>query len=63
MTIKVSVKNEDTRDGAVVVVKSVSVATGESESAVPAKELNAGESTEAYVHSGQRIVVEEVRQP
>ena len=61
MTIKVSVKNEDSRETAIVAVSAISVATGEVDSSVPDKQLKGGESCEVYVHSGQKIVVEEIR--
>lgn len=65
MTIKVTVKNEDTRETAIIGVRQMGK-TGiqmepDSQNG-PRVELKGGESTEVYVHSHQYLVVDEISQ-
>jgi hypothetical protein len=65
MTIKVTVKNEDTRDTAVIGVRQMNSSNEPFRSDTqngPTKELKAGESAEVWVHSGQYLIVREVSQ-
>ena len=59
MTIRITVKNEDSRQGAIVIVKEQDM-TGKSISGANNVELRGGDSVDKYVHSGKRLVVEEV---
>ena len=59
MTIRIHVKNLDTRDGAIIVVKTRSTIGFVSNEV----KLNAGEETEAWIHSDQHVLVQEVSQP
>jgi hypothetical protein len=56
MTIKVVVKNDDTRENAIIAVDVVS--DGGSQSC---RELKGGESGEFYIHSGNTIVINEIQ--
>ena len=60
MTIRIMVKNEDSRDTAVVVVKSVNL-DGSEIAGMLDNELKGGESCDRYVHSTQQLVVKEIR--
>jgi hypothetical protein len=60
VTIQIGVKNLDSRENAIVAVK-VQTPGGEPVAGNPDTELKGGEGTEKYVHDGQRLVVEEVR--
>ena len=59
MTIQIGVINKDSRENAIVAVK-VQTPAGEPVSGNPDTELKGGESCDKYVHSGQRLVVEEI---
>lgn len=59
MTIHVSVFNKDTRETAVISVKQVSPENVEQKST----DLKGGEGTEVYVHSGCKLIIEEVEAP
>ena len=60
MTIAIKVINTDSRENAIVAVKTQSLA-GDAIVGVPDTNLRGGEETTKYVHSGQRLVVEEIR--
>jgi len=60
MTIRIGVKNLDNRADAIVAVKRQD-AKGQPISGAEDKKLKGGEETEEYVHAGQRLVVEEVK--
>jgi hypothetical protein len=60
VTIQIGVKNLDSRDGAIVVVKA-QTADGKPVEGSMDTDLRGGEETEKWVHVGQRLVVEEVR--
>lgn len=60
MTIRVTVKNEDTGDDRVISVQQVDAA-GVAIPGIPAKELKGGESAENHVHTTNQIVVKEIR--
>lgn len=58
MTIRIKIENLDTRDGAIVSAQEQSNAgTGS------LHELNSGESVELYVHSSQKVIIKEIKQP
>lgn len=59
MTIRVDVKNSDSRDTAIVAVQMLN--KDGSKQSTPAKELKGGESAECLVHDGQQILVTEIR--
>lgn len=61
MTIKVTVKNEDEREGHAIMVSVMgcSEPMQSDRPTQPLTELKAGESMEAYVHSRQYILVRE----
>lgn len=63
MTIAIKITNSDSRETAVVKVCEVNPNPGRSMIPFITKraELKGGESTELYVHSGQSLIVEEVR--
>jgi hypothetical protein len=63
MTISISVKNTDSRETAVVSVKTVNNGV---QSVMPivnrtGTELKGGEETTVYVYEGQSVLVEEVK--
>lgn len=60
MTIRIGVKNMDSRENAIVAVK-VQTPNGDPVPGNPDTELKGGEETDKYVHSGQRLVVEELK--
>lgn len=60
MTIAIKIANTDSRENAVVVVKHQSP-DGTPVAGTPDTELKGGEETAKYVHSGQRLVVEEIK--
>lgn len=60
MTIRVSVKNDDTRQEAKVLAFAADPETGLAIAGGKSVELHAGEACDIYVHSGQSIVVKEV---
>lgn len=60
MTIRVTVKNEDSRENAVIVVQTQNQ-DGAPQSGSPDKELKGGESADCWVHSGQQLLVKETR--
>jgi hypothetical protein len=60
VTIQIGVKNLDSREGAIVVVKA-QTADGKAVEGSMETTLRGGEEAETYVHAGQRLVVEEVR--
>lgn len=59
MTIRMKIKNEDSRETAIVAAWTES--TGDKPVQNTIVKLKGGEETELYVWSGQRIVVEEVQ--
>lgn len=59
MTIEVIVTNIDTRENAVIVVKTLNKEGAPS--GTPEVELSGGRSKRFLVHSGQNLVVEEVK--
>jgi hypothetical protein len=61
MTIKVTIKNEDYRENAVIKVVSIDPKTGFRIAGVE-RQLTAGESEEFYVYIGQSLEVGEVSQ-
>ena len=61
MTIKVTVKNDDPRETAVISVAECAVHGGMNPK-IRSVDLKGGESTEVWVHSGQRIDIREVSQ-
>ncbi len=60
MTIRVTVKNEDTGDKRVISVAQLN-ADGTANPGSPAKELKGGESCEYHLHDSNQVVVKEVR--
>ncbi len=60
MTIQIKVKNLDSRPEAIVTVK-VQDLDGKPNAGNPDTELKGGEEVDKYVHSTQRLVVEEVK--
>lgn len=62
MTIRVTIKNEDSRENAIVVVKTLNKGVKSLlPIANPGSELMGGESKELYVHDGQSVIIEEVK--
>ena len=61
MTIRVKVSNEDSRETAVIAVQ-LTDADGKPITTTELKGGAPGESLENYVHSGQSLLVKEVRQ-
>jgi hypothetical protein len=62
MTIAIKITNADSRETAVVAVKRQFVVDGQAtEDCEQLLELKGGEETTCHVHSGQRLVVEEVK--
>jgi hypothetical protein len=63
MTIKVIIKNDDTRDTAVISVTTMNIGAGEPDHrAGPPYSLAAGASADLWVHSHQYLIVREVAQ-
>ena len=60
MTIRVTIKNEDSRETAVIGVQTVDASTRMA-SPDTEKKLKGGESTDTYVHSGQDVYIREVQ--
>ena len=60
MTIQIGVINKDSRETAIVAVK-VQTPSGEPVPGNPDVELKGGQSIDKYVHSGQRLLVEEIQ--
>lgn len=60
MTIGIKITNTDSRQEAIVAVK-VQDENGEPVSGSPDTLLKGGEEVEKYVHSTQRLVVEEIK--
>jgi|JI10StandDraft_1071094.scaffolds.fasta_scaffold10096_11 hypothetical protein len=60
MTISICIRNTDTRREAIVAVK-IQTPAGEPIAGCPDTELKGGDEATKYVHSGQRLVVEEVK--
>lgn len=60
MTIKVSVKNDDSRENAIIEAVAVSAGTVRDNPGAP-KQLKGGESAEFHVHSGQDLRISEIR--
>lgn len=60
MTICIGIKNLDSRENAIVAVK-VQTPDGHPVAGSPDTELKGGEETDKYVHSGQKLVVEEIK--
>jgi len=60
MTIRVTIKNEDSRDKAIVSVSQLN-GDGTPQSGTVETQLKGGESCEKYVHSGQQLLVKEVQ--
>lgn len=62
MTIRIKIQNEDSRENAVVIVKTLG---RQQKSVLPSRsdgiELKGGESTELYVYDGQSLLVEELK--
>jgi hypothetical protein len=60
MTIRLTIKNEDSRENAIVQVYGLSADSG-----LPmgenAKLLKGGESTEVYIHSGKKYTITEIQ--
>lgn len=61
MTIRMLIKNEDTRNAAVVVVDSRNPETLEQVPGGQTNMLHGGEECHIYVHSGQSVLVREVK--
>ena len=61
MTIRVSIKNEDSRETAVVGVQQQGL-DGSIAGQPPEKALKGGESAELFVHDSQRVMVREIGQ-
>ena len=61
MTIKIRITNDDSRETAIVEVKTVNRGVQSLMPIVnrPGTKLKGGESTEVYVYDGQSLVVEE----
>lgn len=59
MTIQVSIKNEDSRETAVISVSVENEVTGNRGASTL---LKSGESTSMYVYKGNNLVIEEVSQ-
>lgn len=60
MTISIKIKNTDSRAEAIVTVKTQAPG-GEPTDWNPPIMLKGGEEVEKYVHSGQKLIVEEVK--
>ena len=60
MTIRLTIKNEDTRKNAVVEVMTVDV-NNDPLSGGTMIDLCGGDSTDVYVHSGQNVLITELR--
>lgn len=58
MTIRLTIKNEDTREKAIVAVVSKDAASG---LPIEYKQLHAGESTVVYVHPTKEISIKEIQ--
>ena len=59
MTIRLTIKNEDTRENAIVEVAGVCPASG-----LPMdheKQLRGGESCEVYIHAGKEFKIKEIK--
>ena len=60
MTIRLTIRNEDSRETAIVSVDSVSAESGLPMGDNP-KVLKGGESAEVYIHSGKKYVITEIQ--
>jgi len=60
MTISIKIKNTDSRENAIVAVLTQSPG-GEPTEWNPPIRLKGGEETEKCVHSGQKLIVEEIK--
>ena len=60
MTIAIKITNADTRETAIVAVK-VKSTDGREDHGTQDVQLKGGEETTKYVHSGQILVVEEIK--
>ena len=61
MTIAIKITNTDSRAEAIVAVKVQSTEFERASGGEDVTKLKGGEEVEKYVHSGQRLVVEEVK--
>lgn len=61
MTIRISIKNEDSGENRVILVRQLN-ADGSEIPGISGKKLKGGESTENYVHSTNQILVTEVNE-
>lgn len=57
MTIKLIVKNDDSRENAIVEVKRVLEHGG----IETVKKLKGGESTDVYIHEGVQVTIDEIQ--
>lgn len=62
MTIKVTVRNEDSRNSSLISVETVANEMCPSISNTPILELGARQDADFYVHSEQHLVIKEVSQ-
>ncbi len=61
MTIRVKIKNDDSRETAIVGVSTISVSGSVEGQGQPAVPLKGGEEKEFWVHSGQKLEVAEIQ--
>ncbi len=63
MTISIKIQNTDTRDNAIVVVKTMNKGRISLMPIVnhPGTQLKGGESTVEYIYDGQSLLIEEVQ--
>lgn len=62
MTIAVTVKNEDSRETAVIGVQARYVSTDGFQTDGPETELKGGAEVTVYVHSGRELLIREISQ-
>lgn len=62
MTIKLTISNDDTRETAVVQIRTYNQPSGEPANTSYDKTLAGGQSAEVWVHSGLSVEVTEVSQ-
>lgn len=62
MTIKLTISNDDTRETAVVQIRTYNQPSGEPANTLYDQNLAGGQSAEVWVHSGMSVEVTEISQ-